>query len=316
MNYSATKQKFVSEEALLAHLSALPFLSSDRVGIVAGHYMLMYDDQADALVPMIYQDTSNPRVYDFSRKMAGTFPLRTFMLGLQIKKIYAARAIPTQVSLIVNDHIFQTAGWSSQNLCSKQSTGDLRHNYYRQRYPLPKSFFKVLQSAGLTSEVILDNNNSTRTPADILPKNTRLFSEQALRNHFDQRTRLELRKLPIFAEVREPGGKSTLMFVRDNASSSICLTENGDCGCSGELIEFFIRIAARKWTSLIFFVPDECQLPASAGIQAFLHLPEQYRDIIASIYLVSGMGGMGGEATMRDRPICLTTFSMSEDDST
>lgn len=314
MNYSATKQKFVSEEALLAHLIALPFSPADRVGVVAGHYMLMYDDQADALVPMIYQDTSNPRVDELSRKMAGNFPLRTFMLGLRIQQIYAARAIPTQVPLIVNDHVFQTAGWFSQNLCTKQSAGDLRHNYYRQRHPLPKSFFKALQSAGLTSEVLLSNNNAGRTPADTLPKNTRLFSEQALRNHFDQNTRMELRKLPIFSEVRDSGGKSKLMFVGDNAESAICLTENGDCGCSGELIEFFIRIANRKLTSLIFFVPDECQLPASAGIQAFLHLPEQYRDMISSICLVCGMGGVGGEAAMRDRPICLTTFSMRDGD--
>lgn len=310
LNYSATKTKFTNEDELLAHLGALEFSPEDRVGLVAGHFMLMYDDQADALVPMLYQDTANPRVAELSRKMAGDFPLRTFQLGVEIQQAYAARSIPSQLTLIVNDHIFQTPGWASQNLCSKQTAGELRHDYYRQKHPLPTAFFRTLQSKGLTSEVILDNHRAGRTPADILPKNTRLFSETALRNHFDQNTRLELRQLPIFSEVRENNGKSRLMFVGDNAIPAICLTEDGECGCSGELIEYFIRLAARKLNRLIFFVPDECQLPANAGIQAFLHTPEQYRGTVSSIHVVSGMGGMG-ESTLKNKPIYVTAHAIA-----
>lgn len=293
MTYSVQKRRFTSENDLLTFLGSLPFAPGEHVGIVAGHFMLMYDDQADRLVPMVHQDATNPKVKELSHKMAGDFPLRTFKLGVNLVKHYQSKEIASKLALIVNDHIFQTDGWSLQNLKDKNRVGDLRHDFYRQKYPLPKSFFAELRSAGLQTDAVGDNNNAARTPADILPKTTRLFSEQALRNYFDQNTRLELRKSPMFTEVQQSGTKSKLMFVGDSAGHAVCLTEDGACGCSGELIEFFVRLSGKSANTLIFFVPDECKLLVEAGVKAFLHTPPSCRRHLSRVYMVHGLGGMG-----------------------
>lgn len=293
MNYSVQPRRFASENDLLTFLGSLPFALGEQVGIVAGHFMLMYDDETNRLVPMVHQDATNPKVKELSHKMAGDFPLRTFKLGVNLVKHYQSKEIASKLALIVNDHIFRTDGWSLQNLKDKNRAGDLRHDFYRQKYPLPKSFFAELRSTGLQTDALLDNNNAARTPVDILPKNTRLFSEQALRNYFDQNTRLELRKSELFAEVQQNGTKSKLMFVGDTGGNSVCLTDNGDCGCSGELIEFFVRLSSRELKTIVFFVPDECKRAAELGIKAFFHTPSECRGDLACIYVVHGLGGMG-----------------------
>jgi hypothetical protein len=309
VTYSVKKHRFSSEGDLLSFLGGLHFAPGERVGIIAGHFMLMYDDQADCLVPMIYQDAANPKVKELSQKLAGEFPLRTFKLGVRLTKDYQGKEIASTLALIVNDHIFQTDGWSVQNLKHKDRAGDLRHDFYRQKYPIPKSFFAELRSSGLTTEVILDNDNASRTPTDILPKTTRLFSEQALRNYFDENTRLDLRKLPMFKEVRQNETKSKLMFTGEAGDSLVCLTEEGACGCSGELIEFFARLATKFLNGLVFFVPDECRIAVDAGIKAFFHTPEQYRSGLSSVYVVSGLGGMGVSDA---RTINLTIHKLSQ----
>lgn len=292
MSYSVKKRRFADDNELLAYLSNLHSAPGEQIGIIAGHFMLMYDDQADCLVPMVYQDATNSKVDKFSREMAGDFPLRTFKLGLNLVQDFQEKGFIPKLALIVNDHIFQTSGWSLQGLIDKGRAGDLRYNFYRQKYPLPKSYFRELKAAGLSTDVILYNNNAGRI-SDILPKQTRLFSEQALRNYFDQYRRLELRELPSFSEVLHIGTKRKLMFNEKRGGPSVCLTEDGECGCSGELIEFFIRLAAKQFKTLVFFVPDECKLAVELGIKAFMHTSVEYRGELKSIFAIYGFGGMG-----------------------
>lgn len=311
VTYSAKKHRFASEGDLLSFLGSVTLAADDQVGIIAGHFMLMYDDKADGLVPMVYQDALNPKVKEFSQKMAGDFPVNTFRHGIHLLKTYQSRQITSKLALIVNDHIFQTDGWSPQNLNDMNRAGKLRHDFYRQKYPLPKAFFGELKSAGLATDVLLDNNNPARTPTDIVPKTTRLFSEQALRNYFDQNTRPELRESPMFSEIQQNGAKSKLMFVGDSGSNSVCLTEDGDCGCSGELIEFFARLAERAMRTVVFFVPAECKIAAEAGVKAFLHTPSRCRGNLARVFVVHGFGGMG-ISNPKNSPIHLTVHWLSE----
>src|SRR5258708_1472337 len=97
----------------------------------------------------------------------------------------------------------------------------------------------------------------------------------------------------MFTEVQQNGTKSKLMFGGESAGHAVCLTEGGDCGCSGELIEFFVRLSAKSLNTLIFFVPDECKLAAEAGVKAFLHTPPQCRGSVTRVYVVHGLGGIG-----------------------
>lgn len=292
MSYRLTRKSFSDDQELLKYLGGLPFPAGEQIGIIAGHFMLMYDDHANCLVPMVYQDATNSKVEKSSFEMAGEFPLGSFRLGLRlVQSLQENEALPKLV-LIVNDHIFQTPSWSLQGLSDKNQARNLRYKFYRQKYPLPKSYFRELKAVGLTTESILDNNNSGRI-SDILPKQTRLFSEQALRNYFDQYRRLKLRELPLFREVTQAGTKRKLLFEEKVGGLSVCLTEEGECGCSGELIEFFIRLSRKQLTKIIFFIPDECNMAANAGVKAFLNTPKEYRKNIDLIYVISGLGGMG-----------------------
>lgn len=271
--------------------------------------MLMYDDLADCLVPMIYQEATNPKVDKLSREMAGNFPLRSFKIGLQLVDGHHGKGLNSKIALIVNDHIFQTPGWAMQGLHENNRAGNLRQKYYRNKYPLPKSYFKELRSIGLSSDVILGNNNPGRI-SGILPKNIRLFSEQALRNYFDQYRRIELRETDYFTEVPQKGSKSKLIFNEKSGGQPICLTENGDCGCSGELIEFFIRLSKDGFNKIIFFVPDECKLAVDAGIKAFLHLPGSIKGELKVVHVIHGLGGMGVDEHS-NKPIELSLHRIS-----
>ncbi len=290
MNVHTESFSFSGEKELLRFLGDLPIAPQEKLGLIAGHFMLMYDDRRDELVPMIHQDSDNPRVVRFSKLMAGDFPIRSFALGCKLQKQYASEGADSQIVLIVNDHIFTSPGWHKQNLPDFESGAALRHNYYRKKYPLPQSYFKMLKAADLSTEVVLSNDNSRRTPQNILPKKTRLFSEQTLRNSFDKSTRYKLRILRGFREDTIPGSKSRLLFTANGEMA--CLADGTSCGCSGELIEFLRELAARGFTRIVFFVPSECWLAAGVGFSAFLHLPKSHNKALSSICAISGLGGM------------------------
>ncbi len=297
MSYTIQKRRFASENDLLTFLGNLPFAAGEQVGIVAGHFMLMYDDKANCLVPMIHQDATNPKVKELSQKMAGDFPLKTFKLGISLVKNYQRKKIASKLALIVNDHVFQTEGWSLQNLNDKTRTGDLRREFYRGELSCPSSFRKELTDSGWNMKDILLTNAHTRKGDDgILPSDSFCFSETVLRRRFDRATRPELTKLDTFVEKQLPGGSKKLYFRPESKPTEFCLTENGDCGCGGEIVELLIQLGRRSLTGLILFIPSECMKAVVVGVNAFFDLPETMRGSLCSIAVVDGFGGMGKTA--------------------
>lgn len=297
VNYSVQKRRFASENDLLSFLGGLPFAPGEQVGIVAGHFMLMYDE-AERLVPMVHQDARNPKVKELSQKMAGDFPLRTFKLGVNLVKNYQIKEIASKLALIVNDHVFQTDGWSLQNLKDKTRTGDLRREFYRGELACPSSFRKELADNGWNIKDILLTNTHTRRDDDgILPSDSFCFSETVLRRRFDRATRPELTKLETFVEKQLPGGLKKLYFRPESKPTEFCLTENGDCGCGGEIVELLIQLGRRSLAGLILFIPSECMKGVVVGGNAFFDLPAPMRGSLCSIAVVDGFGGMGKAAS-------------------
>ena len=191
MLYS-TKSAFQTEDELLQFLTSASFKNDGPVAIVAGHFMLMYDDRLQSLVPMIWQDSTNPRVQHFSQEKAGGFPISTFRTGLRLRDVLTSSGGSASLALVVNDHIFQTPGWEQQNLPKgTRLPGNLRKQFYRSANPIPESFKAVLASLppATSAEALLRNDNLKRSDDDILPPETHFFSEQNLRRKFDQSTR-------------------------------------------------------------------------------------------------------------------------------
>ena len=248
MLYS-TKNVFRTEEDLLQFLTNTSVKSGGPVAIVAGHFMLMYDDKTQSLVPMIWQDSTNPRVQHFAQEKAGSFPTSTFRTGLRLREILTSSGSSARLALVVNDHIFQTQGWEQQNLPkgTSSSPGSLRKQFYRTADPIPDTFKAVLASlpASASAEALLGNDNLKRSDSDILPRETHFFSEQNLRRRFDQRTRKRLLAMEGFSQVEESKGKYRVYFTDTLLGSRLCLSDSNGCGCSGETVELLWR-APRK----------------------------------------------------------------------
>lgn len=277
-----------------------------KVAIVAGHFMLMYDDVKSQLVPMIWQDTDNEKVASFSQKMAGDFPVRSFAFGVLLRQKLLQRNSENEsrLTLLVNDHIYQTPHWNAFTPTLKPlEHRALRKKFYRQKYPLPPSYREILGLPKSAAQWFVDNSNANRSRNDILPKRTFYFSEQALRNRFDKYTRDYLRLDPAFIEAPSLDRPQRLLFLNPSHQQEQCLTEDGSCGCSGEVIEFLMALIRKGYETVIFIVPDECRLPAMAGIEAAVYHQAGPRRLPLETFALFGFGGLGS-----NHPKCTPTY--------
>ena len=113
MNYCCQQDTCHTAEEV--HATAIESLRGQKnIAVVAGHYMLMYDDLADALVPMVYQDSRNPRVVVLSKQMAGEFPLSSFEHGLRL------------TSTLWSKTLYGASGSWLMTTCSRPTGGGLK----------------------------------------------------------------------------------------------------------------------------------------------------------------------------------------------
>lgn len=263
-----------------------------NIAVVAGHYMLMYDDTADALVPMVYQDSTNPRVTAFSKEMAGNFPVSSFKHGVGLTKQLQAKSKFARVALIVNDHSFLTNGWKAQNLTNSHDSLHLRRAYYRGISPIPRSFHSILADHEITLDnTLIDNNLPTRKSTDTVPRTSWLFSEHLLRRRFQQKTSHKLRAITGFTVIKN-GTAQELHFHDPLNSNLVCLSDEEGCGCSGEIVEFLLLLAQKGMDSAVFYLPSECSEASHVGFISFLHSTPEIRKKLNKIIVVDGFGGM------------------------
>ena len=289
---------FRSEDELLNYLTNAGLQSEGAVAIVAGHFMLAYDDQQRRLVPMVRQDTKHPWVRHFSENMAHDFPLRSFQLGLQVHQRLKCADRASGLVLLVNDHIFQTEAWHEQNLPAepKDFAANLRHEFYRSNWALPDSFAKAIRELASDSgeDVFLRNDNPQRTKTDIIPKHSIFFSEQALHRRFDEKTRHKLIGDAHFKHIEAASGKYRVYFQEDDYSPQVCLIDEDGCGCSGEVVELLLRLQERGVSTVLFFSPQECASPVHAGAKATSYIVGRQSKRL-SVITITGLGGAGVE---------------------
>lgn len=268
--YRMDERCLAGEDHLFAFLDSWGKAAGGDIGIVAGHFMLMYDGETSGLVPMIWQDAKNKQVASVSKALAGDFPVYTFSLGLQAFDIFSETHSP-KILLVVNDHLFQSSSWNSSFGRSDKDAGELRRAFYRDAPRLPPSYELQMSQSGKTfEETFLDNHNSVRNKQSILPQKTYFFSEQVFRNQFGRDTEAFLRSRFFYSQ--KDGEQSSIMFSPwGQAESAVCLTEDGRCGCSGEVIQMLLHLAEREINTVLCFVPEECVLAFNQGVKATLH---------------------------------------------
>jgi hypothetical protein len=303
MPYSRSMKTLRHETEMLDRLvSSAGGGGAGLVGIVAGHFMLMPDPLSPGqhLVPMVWQDATSEPVRVQSAAHAGDFPVRSFGYGLQLHCALAQRGAPSRVVILVNDQKWQQASFLPDDIrgCVADA-GDARQRFYRQRSPLPPSFTRILEEHGAGEGAFLDNSNPLRSRTDILPKGTFFFSERALRNKFDTYTREEILRDQRFRAEPRPNGGSNLVFRPAGFREEFCLTEDdGQCGCSGEVLQFLAELNEAGVGVLVFFVPEECFSLVMRGVEAGLHYLAQRGDFqLRRVISIGGVGGSGVRAT-------------------
>ncbi len=295
MNGFPSSQQFANTDELLAYFNGIPFAPHERIAIVAGHFMLMYDEEADAVVPMVHQDARNKTVAEFSKEMAGGFPVLTFKLGVRLYQQLLSRQLRPKVVLAVNDHKFQSKGFQARYepvFKQPEKVANLRKQFY-QDADIPNSFKNIMAEEKLVVSEIIQPNEIPHSDKNRLGHRTNFFSEKAMRNTFDRRLLNRLKKDERFRYERRPTeddpASYALYYKNDVTFKEVCLTEDGSCGCAGELLEFYIELEQLGFTKIIFFVPQECLNPVNVG--TFISTTHSTPEL--TVYTISGLGGMG-----------------------
>lgn len=289
-----------TESDLLKKLSE-SVIGKNKVVIVGGHYMLLYDKATDALRPVISQELDTEGQKKFAEQNAGNFPVRSFRYSLELYKIFQGRKVESGLVLLINDHKFQSSNFQPDVVATVNGRGgELRKNYFNKNI-IPGCYAEILELEKVSKEIFLiDNSNNQRQSSDLLPKQSWFYSEQKLRNRFDDFIKPELMKK---GNIRQDviGNKVELYFESPNHSNDFCLTESGSCACSAEVIEFISNLLNRGMNEIIFFVPNECAVPVDNGVMAALNIRAKQGKVLT----VSNFGGMGFNENIK-RPFAVT----------
>lgn len=254
--------------------------------VMSGHYMLMYDRQKEHLKPMIKEDLDDPNQIGYVKDEVGDFPTITFKFGLKLRKQMNGNA---RLALLVNDHLFL-----KENKYLSGKGGELRKQYYNNNNIIPQAYKKILKKSNKDAlDVLLDNNDASRKSVEILPKSTFLFSEQKLRNNFNNNRKREVLTDSSFKIKKNILGSEELFFNSTFSFKEICLTHAGSCDCAGEVIEFIIELGLKNHTQIIMLVPNECYLPVNNGVESAISYLNVVNKVFPKVIVVQGFGGKG-----------------------
>ncbi len=298
--YNFEKYNPISEIELITLLGKL-VSKKNKIAIIGGHFMLFYNKLNNELEPVIWQDLTNERHKEFAKQNAGNFPLRSFRYSVDLYKLFKHQNIQSGLVLLVNDHKFQSPNFQSEITdYIKGHGGELRKNFYTKNI-IPHCYSEILKNEGISQkEILIDNTNLNREQEDLLPIISCYYSEQKLRNRFDDFVKADLiHQGYIRQEV--VGKKINLYFQLAHKYNDFCLTENGSCACSAEVIEFITNLLKRNFFEIIFFVPNECAIAVDNGIMGALNINK----ITAKVFTVTNFGGMGFDEHIK-RPYTIT----------
>jgi hypothetical protein len=264
--------------------------SKNSVLILGGHFLLLYDSIEDELKPCIWQSFEEEKFSNFAKLMAGNFPVDTLKIAINIKESCDKKNINSNLLMVVNDHKFQSKGF--QNGIEEKingKTGELRKKFYLKNSNLPSVFLSFFSAANINIEKwIFRNDDNKRSKTNILPKETIYFSEQHLRNKYENNRLPKLLK-NNFASKKNKSNPNEYYLTLEDIQQDICLTENGSCGCIGLTIELLAELFLKKQYYIIFMIPNECADAVNMGIESGIKLFKTNCRIIC----ISNLGGLG-----------------------
>lgn len=233
--------------------------------VLGGHYLLAYNNAKKKLEPSFLNENKDIILNNGSEKYLGSFPLESFDLGLNIVIQKKRNNEKAKISVLVNDHLFQSKSSKELNVrLEDMDWGMIKEEYYNNS-ELPKAYREKINDYGMTVENVILMNQNKRSKYF----NPMLFSETSLRKKFDKKLKKELSKNDSFFLIKHKNAKSELFFV-DNKENSLCLTNGGVCGCSGEVMQFLYEIQEMNYEALVLIVPLDCFDSVRVGVEAYI----------------------------------------------
>ena len=277
--------------------------------IMAGHFMLMYDSRKNQLVPMIQQELNDRMLLQQVRIYAGDFPLRTLRYGIELHKRWLMNSEQdSKLLLLVNDHRFQA--FCSDSLRKKlrgDFAGQLRRAYYKQEQIIPECYLAEFESNSVDYRSVVMRNQ--HVPSNLISNGASVsyvFSEMNLRNRFRRGLQKSVTSFEGFSKRHISTKESPDIFF-----NNFCLTEDdGECGCSGEMVQLLFDLLREQVSNIILFVPEECTPPVRVGAQAALSLARSHGISSADICVIDGVGGSAEDDDFAVSDIRVDTFSI------
>ena len=232
--------------------------------IIGGHYMLFYDKSSDSLKPLIKEDLSLESHKQFAYLHTSGFPEKSMDIAITLHKSLNSMNVFNKFAFIVNDHKFQSKNFQS-NISDKIAgrTAELRKKYYANN-SIPDYYKRIFDVNGIDySDTVQKYIIKDIKKEDNLQEEVYFYSEQRLRNKFDRNLK---EKLTYDGKIKKMvSGTGFELYYCGFNNSDICLTEDGGCGCSGEVMEFINELYLLGYSNFYFFVPDECQVAVNNG---------------------------------------------------
>ena len=106
---------------------------------------------------------------------------------------------------------------------------------------------------------------------------------------------------------RNIDGVNELCF--SHYSGDICLSDDGECGCSGEVIQMMLEILQiEKKVNLLLMVPEDCYQSVSIGVESFLHYKSMYDNIKGNCKIIVSTGFNELNSNQEDSEILIKTY--------
>lgn len=263
--------------------------------IIAGHFLLLYDKNANLVVPAISEDLTDERDKLFAEKMARDFPLISFQLGVQLYSKLKDQGKDAKCTLLVNDDSLNH--WSFRNSQEHYATVrkygvKLRGAFFSKDENIPKTYLKILAKYKLmVSEVFERFENWFAKDSNGLQKQTYFLSERKLCEKFKLNIN-QLRYTDSLFKLSTSDSESELrnVKVKTNAVKSVCLIEDGICNCGGKSFQLFFQLLNMGYTSIVFFVPKNCISDVNSSSQ-LICLSDEFKKREIHIYNIWNLEG-------------------------
>ncbi|MGA2583736.1 MAG: hypothetical protein ABSG31_10705 [Tepidisphaeraceae bacterium] len=219
-------------------------LRPGKTAVHAGHFLLL--KHQDRCVPAILEEHGEeyPEVRGLIENLIARFPLETWRLGVELTARLNADGHDPSLLTLVNDWYFL------RQLAEGEAT-ELRKRFYASHLDLLPTYARALENAGLNQSILTS-----------IGPNPVLISEYWLRRRAERRLK-ELRH-PQVRSVSRPDGTKELM-LEDLGRECRRLLCGGQADCADEVLELLCILAEKGFTSLINFIPRECEQPVNKG---------------------------------------------------